>query len=105
VLLHDAAAAPLGAPVTEVVAHAKRPLRVGDTLDGIGGFYVYGMLENVPTAQAERLLPMGLADGSVVVRDVPEDAAVTFDDVTVPADRVATRLWHEQAAHFGIETG
>jgi len=31
--------------------------------------------------------------------------AVTFDDVTVPADRVATRLWHEQADHFGRGTG
>jgi len=104
VLLHDAAAAPLGAPVTEVVAHAKRSLRVGDTLDGVGGFCAYGMLENESTARVERLLPMGLADGSVVVRDVPEDAAVTFDDVVAPADRVATRLWHEQAAHFRIAT-
>lgn len=104
VLLHDAAAAPLGAPVTEVVAHAKRQLHVGDRLDGIGGFTAYGMLENVPTARAERLLPMGLADGAVVIRDVAEDAAVTFDDVAVPADRVATRLWHEQADQFGLGT-
>ena len=47
VLLHDAAAAPLGGPVTEVVALAKRDLKTGETLDGIGGFTVYGMLENV----------------------------------------------------------
>jgi predicted homoserine dehydrogenase-like protein len=105
VLFHDAAAAPLGGPVSEVVATAKRPLRAGETLDGIGGFTVYGMLENVATARAERLLPMGLTDGAVVTRDVPEDRAVTFDDVDVPADRLATRLWREQAAIFESPAG
>ncbi len=102
VLLHDAAAAPIGAPVTEVVATAKKPLRVGETLDGIGGFTVYGMLENVATAHAQRLLPMGLSDGAVLVRDVAEDAAVTFDDVELEPDRLATRLWNEQADLFGL---
>ena len=102
VLLHDAAATPLGAPVTEVVALAKRDLKVGETLDGIGGFTVYGMLENIATARHERLLPMGLSDGAILERDVAEDMPVTFDDVDVPADRLATRLWHEQAAQFRL---
>ena len=102
VLLHDAAAAPIGGPVTEVVALAKRDLKVGETLDGIGGFTVYGMLENVSTARREALLPMGLTDGAVVIRDVAEDAALTFDDVRLPADALALRLWHEQAARFDI---
>ncbi len=102
VLLNDAAAAPLGGPVTEVVAQAKRDLAVGDTLDGIGGFTVYGMLENVGTARGESLLPMGLTDGAVVVRAVREDAPLTFDDVELPPDRLATTLWRDQAAHFGV---
>lgn len=101
VLLHDAAAAPIGGPVTEVIAQAKRGLKAGDTLDGIGGFTAYGMLENVATARRERLLPMGLTDGAVLIRDVGEDVALTFDDVELPPERLATRLWHEQAAHFG----
>ena len=63
------------------------------------------MLENVDAARRERLLPMGLADGAVLIRDVAEDAAVTFDDVDVPADRLATRLWFEQARIFGLATG
>ena len=41
----------------------------------------------------------------MLVRDVAEDVPLTFDDVDVPADRLATRLWHEQAAHFGPATG
>ena len=101
VLLRDPAITPLGAPVTDVVALAKRDLRAGETLDGIGGFTVYGMLENSATARSEDLLPMGLSDGAVLVRDIAADAAITFDDVRLPAGRLATDLWFEQAARFG----
>lgn len=102
VLQHDAAAAPLAGPVTEVIAQAKRPLQKGETLDGIGGFTVYGMLENVAAAREARLLPMGLTDGAVIINDVAEDAAVTLDDVKLPPDRLATRLWQEQFEYFGM---
>ncbi len=102
VLLQDAAAAPAGPPVTEVIAQAKRPLTAGSTLDGIGGFMAYGMIENASTARAERLLPMGLTDGAVLTRDVAEDAALTFDDVRLPDDRVSIPLWFEQARRFGL---
>lgn len=102
VLLHDAAVAPLGAPVTEVVAQAKRSLGIGETLDGIGGFTVYGMLENSATARRERLLPIGLTDGAALVRAVEIDAALTFDDVILPPDRLAGRLWDEQADRFDL---
>jgi predicted homoserine dehydrogenase-like protein len=103
VLLRDPAAAPLGAPVTEVISQAKRDLRAGEVLDGIGGFTVYGMLENSETARAERLLPIGLTDGATLVRDVAIDEALTFDDVQLPPDRIAERLWIEQAERFGLE--
>jgi predicted homoserine dehydrogenase-like protein len=99
-LFHDAAAAPRGAPVTEVVAQAKRPLAVGDVLDGIGGFTAYGMLENAATSRREGLLPMGLTDGAVVVRPVDEDAPLTFADVELPPGRLATELWEAQVRHF-----
>jgi predicted homoserine dehydrogenase-like protein len=102
VLLGDAAVTPLGAPVTEVVALAKRGLKEGETLDGIGGFTVYGMLENTAGARAERLLPMGLTDGATLLRPVDVDAALTFDNVTLAPDRLAERLWREQAARFDL---
>lgn len=105
VLLRDPAITPVGAPYTEVIAQAKRPLRVGETLDGIGGFTVYGMIENTATARAERLLPMGLTDGAVVLRDVDVDAALTVDDVRLPEGRRAEALWDEQARHFGLDAG
>jgi predicted homoserine dehydrogenase-like protein len=102
VLLHDAAVAPKGGPVTEVIAQAKRPLAAGEMLDGIGGFTVYGMLENADTARAERLLPMGLTDGATLIRPVDVDVALTFDDVLLPPGGLAARLWEEQRDYFAI---
>jgi predicted homoserine dehydrogenase-like protein len=103
VLLRDPAVEPLGGPVTEVVAQAKRPLTVGERLDGIGGFTVYGMLENSATARREELLPMGLTDGATVIRPIEIDAALTFDDVRLAPDTLAERLWREQAVRFGLQ--
>ena len=103
VLLGDSAVEPLGGPVTEVVAQAKRPLAAGERLDGIGGFTVYGMLENTATARREALLPMGLTDGATVIRPIEIDAALTFDDVRLAPDTLAERLWREQADRFGLQ--
>ena len=44
VLFGDATIAPAGAPVCEVMTVAKRDLRAGEELDGIGGFTCYGVL-------------------------------------------------------------
>jgi predicted homoserine dehydrogenase-like protein len=74
---------PVAPPVAEVVAVAKRDLRAGEELDGIGGFCCYG---HVDTAEgAESFLPIGLAGHGRVVESVPIDqpiplAAVELDD-------------------------
>ena len=100
VLFGDPVIAPIGPPVCEVVAIAKRDLRAGETLDGIGGFTVFGDIENAATARSEDLLPIGLSDGAVLLRDLPMDAGIGFADVVMPADRLSHRLWVEQKAHF-----
>lgn len=105
VLFGDPVIAPLGPPVCEVVAIAKRDLRAGETLDGIGGFTVFGDIENAATSRSENLLPIGLSDGAVLLRDLPMDAVIEFADVTMPADRLSHRLWLEQQAHFDDAPG
>ena len=73
-----------GGPVAELIATAKRDLRPGDELDGGGGYTVYGLSERVEVARAERLLPFGFAyEGTRVMRPVPRDGALTWDDVEV----------------------
>ena len=100
VLFNDATITPKGAPVTDVSAIAKFDLKAGDTLDGVGGFKAYGVMENSPVARAEDLLPMGLTDGCVLKRDLAQDTPITFADVELPADRLSDQLWREQLAAF-----
>jgi predicted homoserine dehydrogenase-like protein len=100
VLFGDAAIAPVGAPGVEVITLAKRDLRAGEVLDGIGGYTCYGQADNADVVRAERLLPMGLADGCRLTRDLSRDAAISYDDVVVPSGRYADRLRAEQDSAF-----
>jgi predicted homoserine dehydrogenase-like protein len=101
VLFGDATIAPLGGPLVDVVATAKIDLEAGRELDTLGGYTVYGLAENSDIVAGERLLPIGLAPGCRVVRDIAKDAVLTCDDVEVPAGRLSDRLRAEQDARFG----
>lgn len=65
----------------EVVAGAKRDLKVGDTIDGIGGHTVYGVIESAAATKEQALVPLGLLEGARLIRDVPADQIITADDV------------------------
>lgn len=100
VLFSDAAAAPLGRPVVDVITLAKCDLRAGEVLDGIGGFTCYGVTENSEVCQAQKLLPMGLSEGCRLKRDIPKDQVITYDDIDLPAERLCDRLRREQNEYF-----
>jgi predicted homoserine dehydrogenase-like protein len=102
VLFADPVLQPLAGPVVEVVTVAKTDLPAGTTLDGIGGFHVFGTAENAAPARRERLLPMGLSEGAVLRRALKKDAVLTYDDVTLPAGRLVDRLRAEQDARFPV---
>jgi len=98
VLFRDPTVAPIAGPVCEVVTVAKRDLKAGELLDGIGGFCAYGLIDNAPTARAMAALPIALSDGCAMRRDVSKDRVLTFDDVQGPTGRLAEALWREQNA-------
>lgn len=102
VLFGDATLVPLGKPVTDVISLAKFDLKKGDKLDGVGGFTVYGAIENYETARKENLLPIGLSDGAILKRDLAQDTPVTYDDVIIPVDLLSVTLRREQDALFAI---
>jgi predicted homoserine dehydrogenase-like protein len=104
VLFGDNLAPPLGGPTVEVCAVAKRDLRAGETLDEYGMFMTYGEAVNTEEMSARRYLPEGLVEGCRLLRDVKQDEVVTYDDVELPADRVADRLRAEQYRQFAGET-
>ncbi len=101
-LFGDATLTPKAGPVVDVVALAKKDMAVGETLDGIGGYTVYGVMENTGQARTEDLVPQGLTDNCVVKRAVAKDETVKVADLEIPVDSVAWRLWHEQCERFGF---
>jgi predicted homoserine dehydrogenase-like protein len=100
VLFQDAAVSPLGGPVCDVLTVAKRDLKAGEVLDGIGGFDTYGTIDNAEVCRKENLLLMGLSEGCRLRRDIAKDRAITCDDVEMPNNRLIHKLRAEQDAYF-----
>lgn len=104
VLFRDGLAKPLGGPVVEVCAVAKRDLKAGEVLDDYGMYMTYGEAVNVEEMSGGRYLPEGIVEGCTLLRDVPKDAVISYDDVTLPPDRLADQLRAEQYRVFRGET-
>ncbi len=82
----------------DVAATAKRPLKAGEVLDGEGGFTVWGKL--IPAARSLSLgaLPIGLAKGVTLTRDIAEGATLTWADIAVEGDQQAVAIRREMEA-------
>lgn len=83
--------APRAGRRTDVYAYAKRDLRRGERLDGVGGYMCYGLIENCePTGAvtARRAgLPICLSEGVTVARDIAQDDKIYLDDVLYDPER------------------
>lgn len=80
---------------TNVHTYAKRDLKVGDVLDGMGGFNTYGLIENVEDTRRSPGLPILLNDGLKLKRDLPKDARIALEDVEYDVNDKAFRLYLE----------
>ncbi len=105
VLFDDATITPIGAPEVEVIAIAKKDLKAGEKIDGIGHYMTYGECENSDVVEAEQLLPLGVAEGCILTRDIKKDEALTYNDVEVPKGRIIDDLLRKQREHFGTQVG
>jgi predicted homoserine dehydrogenase-like protein len=104
VLFRDPTTKPLGGPVVEVCAVAKRDLKAGEVLDDYGMYMTYGEAVNADEMSAGRYLPEGLVESCRLKRGIAKDAVITYDDVVLPAGRLADRLRAEQYRKFRGET-
>lgn len=94
---------PTGAPLcfnADVVATAKRPLKAGETLDGEGGFCVWGKQQPADISVQHGFLPLGLAQDVLLVRDVAEGACVTWSDVAIDLADPVVSLRREMERDF-----
>ncbi len=103
-LFRDPVSRSLAGPVVEVCAVAKRDLKAGEVLDDYGMYMTYGEAANVEEMSGSRYLPQGLVEGCRLLQDVPRDSVITYNDVVLPAGRIADRLRAEQYRKFRGET-
>lgn len=84
--------------VADVVATAKRDLKIGDVLDGEGGYTVWGKL--LPAETSSRLggLPLGLAHNVTLQRPVKKGQCIVWDDVIIDKSTPAFLLRREMEA-------
>ena len=99
-LFNDATIAPKSGPQVEVVAVAKRNLKEGQKIDGVGFYMTYGVCENSEVVAREGLLPLGVAEDCVLKRDIDKDDVLSYGDVKLPEGRLIDQLITEQKNYF-----
>jgi predicted homoserine dehydrogenase-like protein len=87
--------------VCDTVAYAKRDLKAGEVLDGMGGFTCYGMVDRYEVCFSGRLLPIAVSQDCTLLRDIAKDQLLTYADVKLPPGRLVDRLRVEQDSKFG----
>ncbi len=100
VLFNDATITPRGAPVCDTIACAKRDLKAGERLDGMGGFTCYGLVERYEVCAREDYLPMAISLDCRLKTDVAKDQPIHYSQVELPRDRLCDKLRAEQKQRF-----
>lgn len=77
---------------SDVVAVSKKDMKAGEILDGEGGYCVAGQLRPTRISVPMRALPLGLTGDIKLIRDVPVDTILTYDDVEIDETLNAVKL-------------
>lgn len=96
VIYRESSGHPLPRPVSECIAIAKKNLKAGETLDAIGEYCYRGSIDLADVARQEKLVPLGLAKGCVLQREVPQGQAIRFDDIEQLPETLLWRMRQEQ---------
>ena len=86
---------------TNVIAYARRDLRQGDTLDGVGGYTCYGLIENMAANEAQPGIPICLADKVTLRRDIAVDSKIGFHDVIFDPSEARFQLYFDALTQTG----
>jgi predicted homoserine dehydrogenase-like protein len=77
---------------SEVVTVAKRDLFIEDKLDGFGGYDFYGKTYSYKESCALNALPVGIAEGAVVKREIKKGEVITYNDVDLEKKSFVVKL-------------
>jgi predicted homoserine dehydrogenase-like protein len=98
---HVPSIVPRAGLVAETGTVAKRDLKAGEKLDGIGGFTIRGTFISAAEAKEKNVLPMGLVNkNTVMLNDVKKGCLVTYADVKLDENALMVQLRKLQDALF-----
>ncbi len=83
---------------SEVGAEAKRPLKAGELITGIGTDTIRGVADKADDFLADNGVPLGVLAGARLRRDVPVDQMLTYDDVELAEDSLIVQMRRHQDA-------
>ena len=93
----EATIAPVMGQVCDTITYAKRDMKKGDIIEGIGSDYVYGQLVTHEKCMEENLLPIALISNNTKLKvDVKKDELITYDMVELEEDELITKLRRQQ---------
>ena len=75
----------------DVASYAKKDLKVGEKLDGEGGFCARGKLITSKKSKEEKILPLGLTDGAEVIKNIKKDEVIKISDVKLNLPKEVTK--------------
>ncbi len=78
--------------VSEVITLAKKDLKAGEAIDRIGGYTIYGLIDEYKNAKKEDMLPIGVAHGCILKKDIKKDMPIKYSDVDLIEDSLVLRL-------------
>jgi predicted homoserine dehydrogenase-like protein len=84
---------------TNVFTYAKKDLKAGDRLDGLGGYQTYGALENIPGSEMPAGLPILLSENLKLKRDIKKNGRISLEDVEYDAEEPAFALYKRAQLH------
>ena len=101
VIDHEPTIIPIAGPVSECITVAKKDLKAGETIDGIGGYTTYGSIATAEETYAKGYVVYGLINKKTKMRrDVAKGQLLTLDDVELDTTTQLYKTRKEQDAMY-----
>lgn len=78
---------------TNVFAYAKKDLKPGDALDGMGGYSSYGLIENCDENNLNPGMPICIAEKMTLKNPIPKDQKILLSDLDFDSNDPAYELY------------
>ena len=89
---------------TNVFAYAKKDLKTGDSLDGMGGYAAYGLIENLEDDQLNPGIPICIAEQMKLKNPVGRNQKILLKDLDFDQNDPAYKLYLKACEAFKKDT-